>query len=64
MDLRLGRQDDGRSRGFCHVAYASVESMERALQLSESSFFGRDLHSSTPQLNLSRVCHKKTPYTS
>ena len=24
---------------------------------------GRALHSSTPQLNLSRVCHKKTPYT-
>ena len=24
---------------------------------------GRGLHSSTYQLNLSRVCHKKTPYT-
>jgi len=24
---------------------------------------GRGLHSSTSQLNLSRVCHKKTPYT-
>jgi hypothetical protein len=25
--------------------------------------FGRVLHSSTCQLNLSRVCHKNTPYT-
>ena len=24
---------------------------------------GRGLHSSTSLLNLSRVCHKKTPYT-
>ena len=24
---------------------------------------GRGLHSSTSQLNMSRVCHKKTPYT-
>jgi hypothetical protein len=24
---------------------------------------GRGLHSSTSRLNLSRVCHKKTPYT-
>jgi len=24
---------------------------------------GRGLHASTSQLNLSRVCHKKTPYT-
>jgi len=24
---------------------------------------GGGLHSSSPQLNLSRVCHKKTPYT-
>jgi hypothetical protein len=24
---------------------------------------GRGSHSSTSQLNLSRVCHKKTPYT-
>ena len=29
VDLRLGRMDDGRSRGFCHVAYKSIESAER-----------------------------------
>lgn len=43
VDLRLGRGDDGRSRGFCHVAYISEEGAARALQLSESSFFGRDI---------------------
>jgi hypothetical protein len=32
VDLRLGRMDDGRSRGFCHVAYATVEAVGLSLQ--------------------------------
>ena len=43
VDLRLGRDDNGRSRGFCHVAFATADAAERALQLSESNFFGRDI---------------------
>jgi len=37
--------------GYHHVLLAKLRSQ------------GRGLHSSTSQLNLSRVCHKKTPYT-
>jgi RNA recognition motif-containing protein len=39
----LGRGDDGRSRGFCHVAYKTVDGAEKALQLSDTSFYGRDI---------------------
>ena len=41
--MRLGRGDDGRSRGFCHVAYKTVDGAEKALQLSDTSFYGRDI---------------------
>ena len=37
--------------------------MVRTINPPEEAFPGRGLHSSTSQLNLSRVCHKKTPYT-
>jgi hypothetical protein len=43
-DLRLGRDNEsGRSRGFCHVAYTTTEAAEKALELNETTFYGRDI---------------------
>ena len=42
---------------------ASSEDARRMVALLDQSKDGRGLHSSTSQLNLSRVCRKKTPYT-
>ena len=33
------------------------------LETASERLMGRGFHSCTSQLNLSRVCHKKTPYT-
>ena len=43
FDLRLGRDDQGKSRGFCHVAFKTTEAAEKALELNDSNFFGRDI---------------------
>ena len=43
FDLRLGRDDQGKSRGFCHVAFKTAEAAEKALELNDSNFFGRDI---------------------
>ena len=43
FDLRLGRDDQGKSRGFCHVALKTTEAAEKALELNDSNFFGRDI---------------------
>ena len=42
-DVRVGRDENGRSRGFCHVAFTTVEAAKKALELTETSFFGRDI---------------------
>ena len=43
VDLKLGRGEDGRSRGFCHVVFGSTEAVEKALGLTDNPFFGRDI---------------------
>ena len=43
VDLRLGRDDQGRSRGYCHVSFETAEAAAKALELTDSSFFGRDI---------------------
>ena len=43
VDLRLGRDDQGRSRGYCHVSFKTAEAAAKALELTDSSFFGRDI---------------------
>ena len=43
VDLRLGRDDQGRSRGFCHVSFETAEAAAKALELTDSAFFGRDI---------------------
>ena len=44
------------------VSGATVE-IESELYAMALDVIGRGLHLSSSQLNLSRVCHKKTPYT-
>jgi len=43
VDLRVGRDDQGRSRGFCRVAFSSAEAAERALGLTDANFYGRNV---------------------
>ena len=43
FDLRLGRGDQGKSRGVCHGAFKAAEAAEKALELNDSNFFGRDI---------------------
>ena len=43
FDLRLGDDDQGKSRGFGHVAFKTTEAAEKALELNDSNFFGRDI---------------------
>jgi hypothetical protein len=50
---------DGRSKAAL-PGDLELALLRRALPIG---LRGRGLHSSTSQLNLSRVCHKKTPYT-
>jgi len=44
LDVRLAtKQENGQSRGFCHVAFKTVEGAQAALERNNSSFFGRDI---------------------
>jgi len=48
----------------CSISVAATHQLlTQILQNLAFTVVGRGLHSSTSQLNLSRVWHKKTPYT-
>jgi hypothetical protein len=56
--------DDAAAGGAGGAAAGGVGLAEDELPLRVPRVVeGRGLHSFTSQLNLSRVCHKKTPYT-
>jgi len=44
LDVRLAtKPENGQSRGFCHVAFKTVEGAQAALERNNASFFGRDI---------------------
>ena len=53
-----------RVHQFLRVRVHAAAPVRRAVLVVAALASARGLHSSTFQLNLSRVCHKKPPYTS